>query len=247
MSEHTNNPLVVIIGSSSGIGKYLAETFAFKDRKVIGISRRTPCNLIKLPNYTHYNCDITSDVELSLLTKSLINDHCIQSSTFGSVTVVFMSGSNTPKPFLSYTRLEISQLLDLNLMGNIWLTRILLDLFSKCYRVNFIYASSIWSSMSAAFRAPYGASKAAIDALVRHLTAEYIDSSFFFFSLALGFVDTPLTQKTILDPVISSKLTRLSASPFVPLIDIFLTIELLEATTSLKGATIDISNGYQFL
>lgn len=241
-----SHPLLVV-GSSSGIGLGLSTLFLSNNRTVYGISRRTPEALINHANYQHYNCDIESNSERFLLLDKLSKDLKLFNSVCSPITIVFMAGTNQVKPFLCYSEKEIESLFSLNLMSNICMTQGFLEMLLPSPRLNFIYASSIWSSMSAPFRAPYGASKAAIESFVRHLSAEYIDHNIFFYNLALGFVDTPLTQKTISDPIISSKVSRLGNSTYVPIADIYRTINLLETTTSLKGTTINISNGYQFL
>ena len=57
------------------------------------------------------------------------------------------------------------------------------------------------------------------------MSAEFLNESLFFYSLQLGFVDTPLTRRTITDPVIQSRISRLGNSSFVDISDIYKTVK----------------------
>ena len=235
---------VIVIGSSSGIGFGLAHSFLQEGRKVLGVSRSSPEDLIEHSNYIHLNIDITSSSCRSSFS-SLLRQHLVDQSCLDiPISIIFMAGTNLVKPFSEYTHQEIESLFGLNLLSSIHVTQTLLEVLKGSLRLNFIYASSIWSSQSAPYRAIYGASKAAINSFVRHMSAEFLDESVFFYALQLGFVDTALTRRTISDPIIQSRMSRLGQSSFVGISDIYNTVKLLETTTALKGSTIDLCNSF---
>ena len=55
--------LIVISGTSSGLGKKLSLFFLMEGYSVLGISRKKP-NFLKFKNYHHINCDISKFKEL---------------------------------------------------------------------------------------------------------------------------------------------------------------------------------------
>ncbi len=57
--------------------------------------------------------------------------------------------------------------------------------------------SSIWGKISKAYRAPYSASKFAIDGLTAAISAEVASEGVLVNSVAPGFIDTELTRKTL--------------------------------------------------
>ena len=241
-----SQPLPIVIGSSSGIGLSLSKIFVNNHRLCFGLSR----SLSPLENsdlYFHSQYDITSG-DLSTLDRLIDHFflHCSPDISSG-LTFIFMAGTNNVKPFPQYSSTEILDLFELNVFSQIKLVQFFLRKFEFSSRCNFIFASSIWSALSASHRALYGSTKASLESLVRHLTVEYMESSNFFYALRLGFVDTPLTRRTLSNPVIQSRISRLGNLKFIPPDDIYQTIKLLESTTSLRGSTIDLSNGASFL
>jgi len=68
--------------------------------------------------------------------------------------------------------------------------------------------SSIWSKIAAEGRGTYSIAKAALNAFARQVAVEYGNKSIYSISLILGFIKTPLTEKTARDPRIESAKQR---------------------------------------
>ena len=71
--------IILITGTSKGIGEYLANYYLSKDNIVIGFSRNTPA--INNKNYTHYNLDITDEKEVVKTVRKVHKD-------FGKIDVL---------------------------------------------------------------------------------------------------------------------------------------------------------------
>jgi len=72
MNEQINKPVMLITGTSKGIGEYLANYYLSKGYFVIGCSR-SECT-IKNENYTHFIVDITNEEEILNIFKSIRKD-----------------------------------------------------------------------------------------------------------------------------------------------------------------------------
>ncbi|KAB2808642.1 SDR family NAD(P)-dependent oxidoreductase [Phaeocystidibacter luteus] len=171
--------VVHITGTSSGLGKGLAEFFcAQSDTLVHGYSRRTS---IEHPNYTHHKVDLTevgSELSLELNPNAkreiLINN----AGWLGPVN-----------PIGSLDSTSISSLFELNVSAVMRWT----NQFSKNSKASNRVVVSI-SSGAAQYPIPswsaYCASKAAVDMMTRVWAEE--EKGIQFFSIAPGVVDTEM-------------------------------------------------------
>ena len=67
MMKKMNKKVILITGTSKGIGKSLANYYLSKNHIVIGCSRKY--SNIKHQNYSHYNLDITDEKKLNIYLK----------------------------------------------------------------------------------------------------------------------------------------------------------------------------------
>lgn len=80
------------------------------------------------------------------------------------------------------------------------------------------------------------------------MSKEFINKPLFANYLELGWVNTPLSARTANDPIIKELQKRLpKENLFIPINDIFLTIELIKSTSSYRGSSFKIDQGYSIL
>ena len=152
------------------------------------------------------------------------------------------------KPIIDYEDIDIQDMFSINLLSQIKITKELIRNHNFDRRIDFIYASSIWASSSAKYRSIYGATKSGINGFVRNLSKEFIKKSLFAKYLELGWVETPLSIKTANDPEIKELQKRLpKENLFIPINDIYLTIQLIKSTCSYRGSSFKIDKGYSIL
>ena len=174
--------LIYITGSSSGLGKALAELLLEdKNNHVVGIARR---ETIQHERYTHYTLDL----------KEVINDNIFQKLTYTTKKVVLINNAGAVGPITRVGSQSYEEVAD-NYTINVTAPSFLCNQFVNAHQ-NEKVQKIIINVSSGAGKHPieawstYCASKAALDMFTKVLQAEYPD--FKVFAVAPGIVDTPM-------------------------------------------------------
>jgi len=178
--------LIYITGSSSGLGKALAELLLDdNNNQVVGVARR---ETIKHVSYTHYSLDL----------KEAINENIFQKLPADCEKVVLINNAGAVGPITRVGSQSYRELAD-NYTVNVTAPSFLCNQFVQAYQ-NEEVQKIIINVSSGAGKHPieawstYCASKAALDIFTQVLQAEHPD--FKVFAVAPGIVDTPM-QDTI--------------------------------------------------
>ena len=174
--------LIYITGSSSGLGKALAELLLEdKNNHVVGIARR---ETIQHERYTHYALDL----------KEVINENIFQKLSYTCKKVVLINNAGAVGPITRVGSQSYEEVAD-NYTINVTAPSFLCNQFVQAYQ-NKKVQKIIINVSSGAGKHPieawstYCASKAALDMFTQVLKAEYPD--FKVFAVAPGIVDTPM-------------------------------------------------------
>ncbi len=188
----------LVIGSSSGIGAAIRDTLLKNNQNVIGISRRS-VNITDL-NYKHYSIDVTKS---DFIKK--VNNQIDMSSVNN---LIYCVGTNSIKLAKECTLEDINSLLNINLIP----AMLIAIEFSKTREIeipsSILFLGSIWSCIGLPGRSIYGASKSALSGFSKHLSSELSPLGCLVNVLSPGFTNTPLTAKTVEDPLIQKLLDR---------------------------------------
>lgn len=122
------NQVVVIVGAGGGLGSAIAQAFAEKGAQVLLAGRsRQPLEILAAQighSASIFTADITDMDSLEALSQ-----HCL--TAYGRVDVVVnATGYDVRKPFSQHQLTEINQLIDVNLLGAILLSRAFLPLLT---------------------------------------------------------------------------------------------------------------------
>lgn len=122
------NQVVVVVGASGGLGSAIAKAFSAKDTQVLLAGRtRQPLEILAAQighSASIFTADITDIDSLDAL-----RQHCL--TVYGHVDVVVnATGYDVRKPFSQHELTEVNQLIDVNLLGAILLTRAFLPLLT---------------------------------------------------------------------------------------------------------------------
>jgi len=179
--------IIIITGTSKGIGYSLANKFSEKGYTVYGFSRNT----VNTTNFTNISVDITNRKQISDAIKYIIQkegkiDVLINNAGMGIVGAI----EDTSKE-------EIHSLFDLNLIGSVEMISEILPYMRNNKFGKIINISSIGSEMGLPFRGFYSASKAALDKITEALRYEVKKWNIQATSIHLGDIKTNIADSRI--------------------------------------------------
>ena len=177
------NKTVLITGTSSGLGLCLAKHFIECGWNVIGIARRT----VVLPNYTHYNCDISDK-------KNVIDTFNLLGKTLKIDLLINNAGMFTLNNFSQSTLDDITHIIGTNLGGTMYVTRLALDIMSDNSKIIFI--NSVAGLEEVESQSIYCASKYGLTAFAGVLGKELRGRKIKVSSIHPGGIKTPLWDRT---------------------------------------------------
>jgi short-subunit dehydrogenase len=236
-----HNESVVIIGSSSGIGRECALQYASRGAKLILFARRQEllaavqreCQDAGSPQVHVVAGDVTLEADLKRLA-----DYTRE--TLGTVdTVIYCAGAISVRPFLESCGLEvektasnqftvvektpqdissaIDRITTINYTAAIWSARLFVPLLINSQVPNFLVVSSMAGKAGAPTRALYAGSKHALHGFFDSLRVEWKPYNIHIGLVCPGTVDTELRQSAVdlslgKGQVAGSKKNKLSAA-----------------------------------
>lgn len=179
--------VMLITGTSSGVGFALGNYFSQKKYKVYGLSRKTPDHAL----FTTIPTDITKKSEVEnavkhILTKEKKIDVLINNAGKGMVGSIENG-----------TEDEIIQLFHLNVIACVHLFASVLPIMQQQNSGKIINISSIGSEMGLPFRGFYSASKSALDKITEAMRYELCSTNIHVTSLHLGDIKTNIAESRI--------------------------------------------------
>lgn len=203
MIKFNSDSIILVSGASSGIGKSISTTLIQYGAKVIGVSRNAE-KLNKLKdelggNFNYQIKDLVSDIESN---SKFINEI---SDKFGKLSGLVLNAGNLVSYPLQATKYQKSkELFDLNFHANLSL----LKGFSKPRNnigqgSSVVAISSIVSNVSMLGTVSYGASKAALNSLVRTSAIELSRSGIRVNSILPGHIKTEALKSQLSEEFLS--------------------------------------------
>ena len=186
-----NQKKIWITGSSSGIGKALAEKFALEGWKVAVSARRKEIleEMAEHENIFSYPLDITNQDQVRDVFSKIVSD-------FGNIDLcVFSSGTYDPKLEQEINIKQNKFVMETNFFGVLYC----IDSVEKYFKDKKEGHISIVSSVAAYRGLPnssgYGPSKAALTNLTESLYFDFKKYNVRISLISPGFIKTPLTDK----------------------------------------------------
>lgn len=179
--------VIIITGTSSGIGFALAEFFGKKNNRVYGLSRKN----VESPYFKTITTDITDNQQVLDAISTILKiensiDVLINNAGMGMVGAVEDS-----------RRDEILKLFDLNLIGSVQMMNAVLPQMRVQKSGKIINISSIGSEMGLPFRGFYSASKSALDKVTEAIRYEVYPWNVEVCSLHLGDIKTNIAENRL--------------------------------------------------
>ena len=182
--------LVVVTGTSSGLGRATAETLIGSGYRVVGIARRAvdPSEFGSgADRYTHIQADLGDVDALPELTTELVAKH---GKPYGLIN---NAAIGTDGLLLTLHNTAIEELIRVNLTSPILLTKYLVRHMVAARRGRVVSVSSIVAHTGYRGLSVYGATKAGLEGFTRSLARDVGSRGVTVNAVAPGFVDTEMT------------------------------------------------------
>lgn len=156
--------IILITGTSRGIGKYLAESLLDKGHIVLGMSRSKAD--INHENYYHYSVDIIQEMEVITALKDIRKKWKVIDILINNAGVASMN-------HFILTPLETAQkVMNVNFFGTFNMCREVSKLMKKSNNGRIINFTTVAVPLNLAGEAVYASSKAAVETLTKILAKE---------------------------------------------------------------------------
>ena len=206
------NKVALVTGSSSGMGKAIAEAMGAHGAKVVISSNDTEggqkvCDAMTAEGIEAVNipCDMSKKEDIQRLYDAAV-------ATFGKIDIlVNCVGIAMPNGFLDINAADFEKIMSLNLQSTIYLTKLVVPLMQAQKDGVIIYLASIAGVRGNKNIGLYGISKAGVIQLARNLAVEFGPDNIRVNSISPGMIDTPFSQGLIQNKVFMEK--RLSQTP----------------------------------
>ena len=179
----------IVTGSSSGIGKSIAELILKSNNKVLGIDLSEKS--ISSPLYQHLKIDISNKIELEQLKKNKVFSNYQGLVNAAGITL----NNNKENQFENFEKT-----IQINLKAPYYLSQIFYESRIKPFNPSsIINISSIGGALGFPNNPGYCASKGGIESLSRALAVDFIDRNIRVNTVRPGYTETPMNQKSLSD------------------------------------------------
>lgn len=227
---------VFVTGASRGIGRAIAQAFRDEGAWVIGThtgrneEMKDVCNEWVAADFSHIE-QITAcaDYVRRAAPDIIINN----------------AGINKIAPFVEIIPSDFLMIQQVNVFAPFLLCQAAIPAMKRKGWGRIVNVSSVWGKISKAHRAPYSASKFAIDGMTLALAAEHSADGIIANSIAPGIIDTELTRRVLGEPGIRSLVSSVPARRLGKADEIARLVLWLasEENTFLAGQNIAIDGG----
>ena len=185
--------VIWITGASSGIGAELAKQYA-KEGATLILSARREKALQEVKNSCEHQENITV-LPLDLKNFSSMAQYVEKAlAVYGSIDLLINNGGVSQRSLIADTKMEVYQeLMDINYMGTVALTKALLPYFIERKKGHFAVVTSVMGKFGSPYRSGYCGAKHALHGFFDVLRMEHEKDNVDVTLICPGFVQTNVT------------------------------------------------------
>jgi 3-oxoacyl-[acyl-carrier protein] reductase len=230
--------LVLVTGTSSGIGRGLAERLAKAGHTVLGCSRRE--GPPPFDGYRHFQADLTSAEQVKEMFRAIHGE-------YGSLdALVNNAGTAIMSPFLLTPESEVQRLFEINVFAALRCTREAVKLMrhSKHETPSILNVSTVAVPWAIPGQSVYAASKSAVEQVTRSLSQELAQLNIRINTIGLPPIRTALTRSVDSDKI-KALIERQAIRKMCTIDDVLGPVEFLlsPAARFVTGATLFLGGG----
>ena len=235
------NKIILITGTSKGIGYYLANYYLNKKFVVIGCSRNN-CS-ISDDKYAHFKLDINDEDNVIEMFRKI-------RTTYGKLDILINNaGTNIPEPFLHVKKSSIETLLNVNTKAVFNVAQLCANQIIKLKRKSgsIINISSIFGIVAGQKRTVYSMTKFGLEGLTKGMALDLAKYNIRVNSVCPNIVLTPRTKKYFADKKYNKYVKENTPiNKVVTVSDVATSITFLasEASSMITGSSIIIDGGW---
>jgi NAD(P)-dependent dehydrogenase (short-subunit alcohol dehydrogenase family) len=204
--------IALITGSSSGMGKAIAEAMGVHGARVIISSfDAEECKKVTLEfsrkgiSVFDFPCDVSKKEEIEVLIQYIL-------AKFGRIDIlVSCVGVSIPNSFLDISANDFEKTMSINLQSAIYLSKLVIPEMAKNKDGVIIYLASIAGVRGNKSIGLYGISKAGLIQLARNLAVEFGPDNIRVNTISPGMIDTPFSKSLIANKEFMEK--RMALTP----------------------------------
>jgi NAD(P)-dependent dehydrogenase (short-subunit alcohol dehydrogenase family) len=241
-----NGKVAIVLGGGSGIGRATAELFAAQGASVAvaDVNKAGAAETAELlrssgARVSEHVCDITNPDHVDLLISAVLESHGhldIVTSTVGWSDTTFFAQEDE-----AYWR----KIIDINLMGSIFLCRSALRVFSEQKSGSIVLTSSDAGKVGTMGETVYAAAKAGVIGFVKSLAREVSRDGIRINAISPGPTDTPLlraqSDQHVIDKMIRAVPLKRMGTPGEQAAPIVFLAS--DASSFITGQTLSVSGG----
>jgi 3-oxoacyl-[acyl-carrier protein] reductase len=196
----SEQPVALVTGSRTGIGRYVAEQLVATGYRVVGCSRQ-PVGWT-LDGYTHFEADVADESQVKALLASIRRKYKRLDVTFNNAGVASMNHS------LLMPAATLDRIMSVNVRGTFLVSRESAKLMRQRQWGRIVSLSTVAVPLSLEGEAAYVASKSAVEGLTRVMSREFADLGITVNAIGPGPIETELIRN-VPEAAIQSLLSRL--------------------------------------
>lgn len=222
--------MIVIIGASKGIGKFLFDKYSLRNETVIGTFNSTP---VELKNF--YKVDTTDFKSVSAWIE-------IIKPELENITLINCAGI-TYNSFAHKSDMEKwNEVIDVNLIGTFNCIRTILPIMRSQKYGRIINFSSVIAARGTIGVSSYAASKSALWGMSKSLAQENGALNITINNINMGYSKLGMIAQVPIENL-ESLIKQIPAGKLCEPEDIFLTVNYLKECSYINGASIDLNGG----